>query len=141
MISVCWNVAKEPTIRYNDPKKKDASAVNVRIRTPRVGFQVKRARKVKPLETETSAFMLLKGAFDKSTWQQIQDVRVLDIWEETVGEEIFRVAKAESFQAGILTVKVDHPVWRSELALMSKDIIRKLNQALGKVQVRRLRFV
>jgi hypothetical protein len=113
----------------------------VPYRAPRKGIKIDRPRAAKPIDTARSVNEILRGAMDKTLLQRMQDAQIVEIWEEVVGPEIFRVARAESFQAGTLTVRVNHPVWRSELALMSKDIIRKLNQALSRVAVRRLRFV
>ncbi len=113
----------------------------VPYRPPKKGLKVSRTSKAKPIDTARSASSLLQGVLDKSLLKRLEDAQIVEIWEEVVGVEIFRVAKAESFQAGTLTVVVDHPVWRSELAMMSKDIIRKLNQRLQRVAVRRLRFL
>ena len=79
--------------------------------------------------------------FDRSTRARLNGTRAVEIWKDVVGDEIAAIAKATEFSAGVLTVRVTHPVYRVELQQMSKDVISQLNERLGEELIRRLRFV
>ncbi len=61
-------------------------------------------------------------------------------WEQVVGAQIARIARAERISQGLLVVHVTASAWRQELTLRKSEIIRKLNEALGGEVVKDIRF-
>jgi predicted nucleic acid-binding Zn ribbon protein len=61
---------------------------------------------------------------------QLAKGRVLELWDECVGPQIARHARAERFESGVLYVRVDHPAWRAELHHQKKQIFEKLRARL-----------
>jgi predicted nucleic acid-binding Zn ribbon protein len=65
--------------------------------------------------------------------------RVQGVWERAVGPAIAAAARPTVERDGVLTVICDAAVWAQELDLMGSDLIRRLNDALGGEELRRLR--
>jgi predicted nucleic acid-binding Zn ribbon protein len=61
-------------------------------------------------------------------------------WEETVGEQLARAAKPVSERDGELTVRCESAVWAQELDLMQGRILALLEERLGDLAPRSLRF-
>ena len=62
-------------------------------------------------------------------------------WAEAVGEKIASHAGPEGLRGGTLTVMVDSSAWMNQLSMLSPEIIRKVNEALGGGErVEELRF-
>jgi predicted nucleic acid-binding Zn ribbon protein len=62
-------------------------------------------------------------------------------WPGVVGEAIAREAAPVSERTGTVTIACAAAVWAQELDLMAPMLIEKLNAALGRPAVRRLRCV
>jgi predicted nucleic acid-binding Zn ribbon protein len=60
-------------------------------------------------------------------------------WPHVVGPAIAAEAEPTAERAGVLTVACTASVWAQELDLMSPQIVARLNQALGRDAVTRLR--
>ena len=56
---------------------------------------------------------------------------VLERWPEIVGAKIAEVATPERIRDGKLWVSVSHPAWRNELVFMKRELIDKINAAMG----------
>lgn len=67
-------------------------------------------------------------------------IRVWDLWEETVGESVSANARPAAFKADILLVNVSNSTWLHHLRFMENDIMEKLNTALGRNQIKHIRF-
>ena len=65
---------------------------------------------------------------------------VFTIWNNVVGEAIANNSKPAGFKGKILLVYVSSPVWIQELQYYKKDMIIKLNDALGKELVCDIKF-
>lgn len=61
-------------------------------------------------------------------------------WEETVGEQLARAAQPVSERDGELTVRCESAVWAQELDLMQGRILALLEERLGDLAPRSLRF-
>ena len=61
-------------------------------------------------------------------------------WESSVGDKVSRRCRAVSFDDGVLTVEVTDSSWAPQLEAMSRELIRKVNEALGKTWVRRIEW-
>ena len=66
--------------------------------------------------------------------------QVWSLWESAVGDVIAKNTKPEAFKGQLLLVHVNSPSWIHQLQFLKKDIINKVNQALGKELVRNIKF-
>lgn len=62
------------------------------------------------------------------------------VWEAVAGEVIAAHARPEAFKDGLLIVKVAESAWAQQLQFQKKDLIRKVNKALGSELVKDIRF-
>jgi predicted nucleic acid-binding Zn ribbon protein len=81
--------------------------------------------------------MLRKFGIDNAIAQN----NALNIWNDVVGESVAKNAKPDRVEHGVLIVKVSSPTWRQELYFKKKEIIEKINQAIGKKVIRDIRFI
>jgi predicted nucleic acid-binding Zn ribbon protein len=61
------------------------------------------------------------------------------VWPEAAGERFAPHSEAVSERDGVVIVACDEAVWAHELDLMSELVVARLNSALGRPAVRRLR--
>ena len=67
-------------------------------------------------------------------------IRVWDLWEETVGASVSANARPAAFKADVLLVNVSNSTWLHHLRFLEKDLMEKLNMALGRNQIKHIRF-
>jgi len=65
----------------------------------------------------------------------------LNIWNDVVGETVAKNAIPDRVEHGVLIVKVSSPTWRQELYFQKDEIIKKLNNNIGKKVIRDIRFI
>ncbi len=63
------------------------------------------------------------------------------VWPATVGASIAEQAQPTAERAGVVTISCSASVWAQELDLMGPQIITRLNGALARSSVLRLRCV
>lgn len=68
-------------------------------------------------------------------WEAVEE------WPRVVGPQIANRTRALGFQDGVLRVAVEGSAWMHELGYLRRDIIQRLNQALGADRVRDVKFV
>ncbi len=66
----------------------------------------------------------------------IQQYEALVVWPKVVGEKIAAVTEPRHIANGKLFVKVKNAAWRNELVFHRADLIRKMNQQIGRSVVR-----
>jgi predicted nucleic acid-binding Zn ribbon protein len=66
--------------------------------------------------------------------------RAVEAWSRTVGPRIARHTRAVAYRDGTLQVEVDGSAWMHELGFLKRELIRKINDALGSDEVRDVRF-
>ncbi|MGD8628805.1 MAG: DUF721 domain-containing protein [bacterium] len=71
---------------------------------------------------------------------RLEREKAVVVWEEAVGGNISRRAKAVSLRNDILFVNVQNSVWLQELSLLKEGIIEKINTLVGKDVVRDIVF-
>ncbi len=81
--------------------------------------------------------MLRKFGIDNAIAQN----KALNIWSEIVGVSVSKNTVAEKVEHGVIIVKVSSPVWRQELYFQKKDIVKKINNSIGKNVIRDIRFI
>ena len=67
-------------------------------------------------------------------------IQVWDVWHAAVGNIVAENAQPAAFKKDILLVHVSNSTWLHHLRFMEKELIKKINQSLGSVRVRRLKF-
>jgi len=72
--------------------------------------------------------------------KKLREYNVLTSWETIVGEQIAKVSKPQRIENGILHVAVGSAPWRAELSMRRREMIEKINTAVGKKVVREIRF-
>ena len=66
--------------------------------------------------------------------------RIWALWDETMGVTISENARPAAFKGQLLVVQVTNSPWMQQLQFLKKDIIQKLNAALGKELVQDIKF-
>lgn len=67
-------------------------------------------------------------------------IRVWDLWEEAVGAGVAENARPAAFKTDELLVHVSNSTWLHHLRFLENDLMDKLNIALGRNQIRTIRF-
>lgn len=84
---------------------------------------------------------ILGGALNKfRTDPDLELTTIFTIWNNVVGEAVANNSKPAGFKGKILIVYVSSSVWLQELQYYKKDMITKINDALGKELVEDIKF-
>jgi hypothetical protein len=67
-------------------------------------------------------------------------IQVWQVWDGAVGDVIAQNAKPAAFKGRILLVHVTSSTWVHQLQFLKKEMIAKLDQALGKSLIDDLKF-
>jgi len=87
----------------------------------------KRTNRVVCLREEIDGFVKYLGLDER-----MQELKILEIWKECVGETIAKFSKPVELRKNKLFVRVENAVWRYELSAKKNEIIAKLNLILNK---------
>ncbi len=71
---------------------------------------------------------------------RLKQWKVVERWPNIVGERIAKAATPERIENGKLLVRVQSPAWRNELTFLKKEIIAKINAAMGEEIVKDIIF-
>jgi len=63
--------------------------------------------------------------------ERLEPYRAWKVWAEVVGPQTSRHAQPFRLRAGVLEVRVDHPVWMQQLQLLKPRILERLNRAIA----------
>jgi len=66
--------------------------------------------------------------------------QVWGLWENAVGDVIAKNTRPEAFKGKLLLVHVNSSAWMHQLQFLKKDMIDKINAALGKELVQDIKF-
>ena len=72
--------------------------------------------------------------------EKVLEQQALAKWKSVVGKQIAASTNAESVREGILFICCKSSMWSSELSLHKDDIVKRLNEAIGKQVVKDIRF-
>ncbi len=72
--------------------------------------------------------------------KKLDQVRVVELWPEIVGENIAKIARAERVNEGILYVKVSSTTWRTELLFQKREILQRIETRIGRNVIKDIRF-
>ena len=74
-------------------------------------------------------------------WKKgLKAARLLDRWEELVGEAVAKAARPVGYARGTLTLEVSDHIWLQRLRFEEKRILSLLNQAAGEELFTRIRL-
>lgn len=90
---------------------------------------------VKPVSQLIEQFLQSVGIQGK-----IEENFAIVYWDQAVGKEISERTEPFKITKGILFVKVKDPVWRNELQFFKEEIIKKLNDKIGRNIVKEIKF-
>lgn len=63
--------------------------------------------------------------------KRLEEAVAVESWDKAVGSVIAKHARALKVEQGTLWVEVDHSVWKTELHHRKRQILEKLNAAVG----------
>jgi len=92
--------------------------------------------KMKPIKTVLNTY-LFKTGLDAGVNQQ----RAANLWPTVVGKKIAENTTIQDVEHGVLIVRAVSPVWAQELQFQKKEVLFKINKALGKKTIKDIRFV
>ena len=73
--------------------------------------------------------------------KKLSEQRAVVEWPEIVGREVAGHARAIRVEGGKLFVEVDSSVWSQELSFMKRNILREINDRIGRKAVDNIHFV
>ncbi len=86
----------------------------------------------KPSKLYVTLQSLLKA---RGLESRLSEYRVLGRWEKAVGPAIARHALPVKLHGKRLYLTVDSPAWMQQLSLLKPEIVKKVNEALGRTAV------
>jgi predicted nucleic acid-binding Zn ribbon protein len=96
----------------------------------------KKRRKPKKLGDVMGDVLSRAGIADR-----IAQAAVIPDWPKLVGPQIARVTEPLSITTtGTLFVAVSTNAWMTELSLMEPELLRRLNQRTGRLQIKKIRW-
>ena len=95
-----------------------------------------RLGKVINLRNELDEFMEYIGLSEK-----MQDMKILKVWNECVGDTISKFSKTVEIKKNKLYVSVENAVWRYELSARKEEILGRVNEILKNKKVKDIIFV
>jgi predicted nucleic acid-binding Zn ribbon protein len=73
--------------------------------------------------------------------KKLSEQRAVVEWPDIVGRRVAEHARAVRVDGGRLLVEVDSPVWSQELTLMKRNILREINDRIGRKAIDNVHFV
>lgn len=95
-----------------------------------------RLGKVINLRNELDEFMEYIGLSEK-----MQEMKILKVWNECVGETISKFSKPVDIKKNKLYVSVETAVWRYELSARKEEILGRVNEILKNKKLKDIIFV
>ena len=85
---------------------------------------------------------LMGGLLEKwGVAESLARARVFQEWEDRVGQEVARRARPVGFDGGTLFVEVESASWLSELRMMKRQLIQRVNAGRKRGRVEEIVFV
>ena len=72
--------------------------------------------------------------------QRLKKAEAVDKWSDVVGEQIGKVTKPLRVEGETLIVHVTSAVWRNELIFLKRELIAKVNKAVGQNIIKEIIF-
>ena len=87
----------------------------------------KRNKRPAPVSIGASLGSSMKGIFPERGRLR----KILLLWKDLMGEEVFLQARPSSIRKNILTITVSDPIWQSELRYFNESFMEKINAGLS----------
>lgn len=85
---------------------------------------------------------LVDGMLDRlGIRDRVEKARTAGRWEEIVGPHIAKVTRASRVRGGTLFVEVAGAAWMTELDMMRRTLLRRLNEDRDRGRIERIVFV
>jgi len=94
-----------------------------------------RLRKLKPLGKLLPDYLNKIGLTERLAQQ-----KAVILWNKAVGQDIRKQTVANRIEHSILYVSVTSPIWMNELVYLKSEIIKKLNELIGREVVKDIKF-
>lgn len=88
----------------------------------------------------SSALSALSGTLNRQSKGAFLQARVAAEWDRIAGPRVAEHTTEVYLRSGELSVKVDSPVWATELSALAGPYAQAMNEALGKDWVESVRF-
>ncbi|MCR4440157.1 MAG: DUF721 domain-containing protein [bacterium] len=72
--------------------------------------------------------------------KRVKEQMAIALWPQAVGERIAQVSTPVRIRDGILFVRVASSTWRNELVFHKREILKRVNEAVGKAVIEDIRF-
>jgi predicted nucleic acid-binding Zn ribbon protein len=83
---------------------------------------------------------LVRALVDRRGWQERMSIgRLRQEWPRVVGDGVAKRSEPVSLRDGILSIRADGAAWATELTLLSRSIVEKVDSYLGGGAVREVR--
>jgi predicted nucleic acid-binding Zn ribbon protein len=90
-----------------------------------------------PVASVVANFLAQRGLSDR-----VEQAGIIPEWARLVGDQIAAVTEPRSVSAnGTLFVSVTTNAWMTELSLLEPELLRSLNAEIGRVPIRRIRWL
>ncbi|MFH1437012.1 MAG: DUF721 domain-containing protein [Pseudomonadota bacterium] len=87
----------------------------------------KRSKRPAPVSIGASLGSSMKGIFPERGRLH----KILLLWKELLGEEVFLNARPSSIRKNMLIITVSDPIWQSELRYFDESFMEKINAGLS----------
>ncbi|MGH2705165.1 MAG: DUF721 domain-containing protein [Actinomycetota bacterium] len=71
----------------------------------------------------------------------LESARLVRSWETIVGPKLAEHCRPAGLRDGVLKIEVDSPAWAAELRYLGRDVVRAVNERVGREIVREVRTV
>jgi len=71
---------------------------------------------------------------------KVKQYQIWEVWDSVVGEAIARQARPQQIRNMILWISVSSSTWMQQLEFMKKQIVNRLNEHIGEVVIKDIRF-
>jgi predicted nucleic acid-binding Zn ribbon protein len=83
----------------------------------------------------------MDGIISSFSWSNHLDkAELFTNWENVVGKDSGEASTPEDLQAGVLSVKCRSTAWATQLRLLEKDILRRINTDFPNLEVVEIKF-
>ena len=77
---------------------------------------------------------------DLNIKKNIKKFNIFNHWSDIVGKDVAKRTKPIKISKDTLIIKVANSVWANELSLMSRQILKKINDFVGEEVIKDLKF-
>lgn len=83
----------------------------------------------------------MDGLISSFSWSNHLDkAELFTNWEKVVGKDSAEASQPEDLQGGVLSVKCRSTAWATQLRLLEKDILRRINADFPNLEVAEIKF-